>query len=242
MTIQDTFGLKYINPRNTETIATQRLSSSKTLLPPDYVSPSVRSNFSSSPRKHQQLFTQLLENEGCHLKGHVGIEKTPGTLHFFVDEEDYKKAKGKLGSLAAEVSLTHRVALVTFGNLADQKQMVEIFGQSGVTEFNRAADIPFHGNVNFCLYYFPLVPHMFSVGNEAIDKETYQYSFVYNCQKTPIEKASYQITFAYDFKPVGIYYNKEEFTVLQVFTSVSAIVTGAYVIMGMIKKAIDDLL
>eukprot|EP00826_Nyctotherus_ovalis_P060792 TRINITY_DN856_c0_g2_i6.p1 TRINITY_DN856_c0_g2~~TRINITY_DN856_c0_g2_i6.p1 ORF type:complete len:152 (-),score=40.44 TRINITY_DN856_c0_g2_i6:31-486(-) len=150
--------------------------------------------------------------------------------------------RGELGGLAPEISLAHRVGLVTFGSLADQEQMVSIFGQSRVTQFNRAAAIPFHGNVNFCLYYFPLVPHMFSVGNEAIDKETYQYSFVYNCQKTPIDKASYQITFAYEFNPVGIYYNKEEYTLLQMFTSVSAIVTGTYVIMGIIKKAIDNLL
>lgn len=235
--------MKFINPKTTEDINILRLSSRKQLLTPNYISPSVAEEFKQASSEYQTLLTQVIEGEGCQINGFLVIEKAPGSLNFFIDESRYGELRRGLGDRQIpEISFTHDVKMVTFGNLKDQKDMVKVFGKSDVTEFNRADYIPAQTDVNFCLYYFPLVPHMFSVGKEAIDKETYQYSIVYNCQEAPIRTAAYQITFAYHLNPVGIYYNKEEFTILQMFTSVSAMVTGVYVIMGIIKKPLDNLI
>jgi len=235
--------MKFIDPKNIESILTQRFSSNKRPLASNYISPPIAEEFKQASRDYQMLFTQLIEGEGCQIKGYLPIEKAPGSLHFFIDENRYGDLRRRLGDRQIpEISFTHDVKMVTFGDLKDQKEMIKVFGKSSVTEFNRADYMPAQTDVNFCLYYFPLVPHMFSLGKEAINKETYQYSIVYNCQEAPIRTAAYQITFAYHLNPVGIYYNKEEFALLQMFTSVAAIVTGIYVIMGIIKKTLDNLI
>ena len=115
------------------------------------------------------------------------------------------------------------------------------FGESSVTDFNKADEIEIQRDVNYCLYYFSSVPHMFSIGKEKISKETYQYSVVYTCESTPRPQSNYQIAFVFDVTPVGIHYNREEFTVLQVFTSVAAIIAGTYVIMGILKSSLENL-
>lgn len=108
-----------------------------------------------------------------------------------------------------------------------------------MTDFNKADDIPLQKDVNFCLYYFATVPHMFSVGKERVSKETYQYSYVYSCNNNPMPMQGYQIAFVFDMSPVGIYYNKEDWSMLQTFTSVSAIVAGVYVVMSIVKRFLD---
>lgn len=234
--------MKFINHKYTKSVKIQRYSSSNQPVELNYVSSDVSKEFKGSTDDQQILMTQVIEGEGCHIAGYILIEKAPGSIHFFIDEKKYGALRQGLGDRKIpEISFTHNVNLVTFGNYEDQQQMIKIFGRNEVTDFNRADYIPPQSDVNFCLYYFPLVPHMFSVGKEAIDKETYQYSIVYNCQETPMKSASYQITFAYHLNPVGIYYNKEEFTLLQVFTTITAIITGVYVIMGIIKQTIDNL-
>ena len=241
MTLQNSFGTQLIEPTQSNTIVVQRLSFAKKRLALNYISSDIIKKYPSEPQVNQLLLTQLFEREGCRLVGYIMIDKAPGALYFFLNIRQYELMKNIYSEeTLAQVTFTHKVNFVTLGHLTDQDKMVSLFGKSSVTDFNKARDIPTQIDVNFCLYYFPLVPHMFSIGKEKINKETYQYAVNFHCQHNPISIAAYQITFAYSIKPVGIYYSKEEYTLLQMITTISAIVTGVYVILGMIKNAIDN--
>lgn len=243
MMLTNSFGRMRLDPTSLNTVAIQRFNAQKLKLPANHISPAVSEKYKEVSPVNQLLLTQLLEREGCGLSGHIMVEKAPGSLHFFIDIRQYEfMQKVYSDTEMPKLTFTHQVGSVTVGNLADQKEMIRLFGSKSATEFNRARDIPLQNDVNFCLYYFPLVPHIFSIGKERLNKEMYQYSVTYNCQNEPVSIASYQITFAYSIKPVGIYYSEEEYSILQMLTAVTAIVTGVYVIMGMVKSSIDNFL
>lgn len=241
MTLQNSFGTQLIDPTNSKTIVIQRISSANKTLALNYISPEIIERYSQTSQVNQLLLTQLLEKEGCRLSGYTMIDKAPGALYFFLDIRQYEMMKTIYSEeVLSKITFAHKVNFVTLGYIEDQRNMIRIFGKSDVTDFNKAKYIPKQVDVNFCLYYFPLVPHMFSVGKERFNKETYQYAVTYNCQQNPISIAAYQLTLAYSIKPVGIFYSKEEYTLLQMLTSITAIITGVYVIIGIIKRAIDN--
>ncbi len=237
------FGTKFINPATTPTIRMRRLNSQLELLEQAYVSPAVATKYSNLPVDYQVLLTQALENEGCQLYGYTNVYKAPGTIHFFMNlkEHELMRAGVNVREVLQKITFTHKLKSVTFGNMTDQEDMIRLFGESSVTDFNKADEIPFQKDVNFCLYHFATVPHMFSIGKEKLNKETYQYSIVHNCQNNPMPIAAYQLTFAFDVNPIGIHYTKENWTLLQLFTSISAIIAGVYVIMSILKRALEKL-
>lgn len=80
---------------------------------------------------------------------------------------------------------------------------------------------------------------MFHIGKTSVSKETYQYSYVFSCNQQPGPMGGYHVTLGYDVGSIGVSYLREEWTLLQVFTSLSAVIAGVYVIMRIIKSSLD---
>jgi len=85
------------------------------------------------------------------------------------------------------------------------------------------------------------VPHSFYLGRDKGIRETYQYSIDYTCDNKAKTVGGYQIAFVYDMASVGIHYRLEEWSLLQLFTSVAAIISGVYVIMDILHNVLSYL-
>jgi len=235
------FGMKQIYIPRTPTIKARRLNSQLEFIQDDYISPEIREKYKNVHPQYLTYLTEVLENEGCQLSGYYDVYKAPGELSFFIYiyEQDLAKFGINTREIMDKLTLTHKLKSLTFGNITDQQTMINLFGESSITDFNKADEMPIQKDVNYCLYYLAAMPHMFSIGKEKFNKETYQYSYVYTCETTPMQIAAYQLTLAFFANPVGISYTREDWSFFTFLTSTSAIIAGIYVIMGVIKRALE---
>ena len=140
------------------------------------------------------------------------------------------------------LTFSHNIEYITFGDEASLKEVTTKFSNTYVSEFNRAAKVGSLHNESTCFYYMKAVPLWFFIGSTKISQETYQYSIDFTCEDRAKTIGGYQVTFVYDMSPIGIVYKMEEWSVWQMLVSVSAIVSGVYVLMGLLYRVFEYLL
>eukprot|EP00826_Nyctotherus_ovalis_P013986 TRINITY_DN13855_c0_g4_i1.p1 TRINITY_DN13855_c0_g4~~TRINITY_DN13855_c0_g4_i1.p1 ORF type:complete len:244 (+),score=55.62 TRINITY_DN13855_c0_g4_i1:343-1074(+) len=235
----DMFGSTWINAGE---LNMRRVSDSLQEIQSNYVSAEVDRGYSGVSEKEKILVTQIRGREGCRVSGSVKMFKLPGELHFFANPTDFDLFRLGLypSEVREQIDFSHKLQSVTFGSLSDQSAMIKLFGKTGGTDFDKVAELPAEHFANSCFHYFTSVPHMFSVGKETIHKETFQYSLVSACQSHYLFGSMPRVVVAFRTTPVGISYHKEDWSLLQTFTSFSAIIGGVYTIIGLIKRMFDQ--
>jgi len=225
----------------TKELELQRISNSLEKIKESYVDSKVNTQHPNLSEKDKRLLTQIEGKEGCRVIGSVNMFKMPGEVHFFVDLINSELSRLGLNpnKVRKDIEFSHKLQSVSFGKLADQRIMKRLFGNAIGTQFDKVGDLPAEHSRNSCLYYFISVPNMFSIHKEVIHKETYQYSLVSTCQSAYSFGNIPRIIVAFKTTPLGISYNKEDWSLLQMFISFSAIIGGIYTIMGLLKHTFD---
>ena len=241
--LSDAFRSVFLDNSGNGNIKLRRLNSQLEYVDPLYISPDVAEKHKDAPMDYKILYTEAVEHEGCQVTGYIDVYKMPGTLHFFLNlrEQELMHAGINPREILGRITFSHKLKSVTFGNVTDQKEMLRLFGESSITDFDKVNEIPYQNDVNFCLYLFHAMPHMLSIKGEKINKETYQYPTIYHCSNSPMNIAAYQVSLAYKVNQIGIHYDKEQWSLLQLFTSISAIVAGIYVVMNTLKRGLEAL-
>ncbi len=72
---RDSFGLRLVNLQTTSGVKLQRVNTRREPVDPAYISDGIREKFSHLPLRYQVGLTQILENEGCVMSGHIEIYK-----------------------------------------------------------------------------------------------------------------------------------------------------------------------
>ncbi len=232
---RDSFGVWRVNFQTETNIKLLRLDTSGKAIQDSYIAPEIATRFPKHPPATQAMFTQLFNNEGCRVMGALQISKSPGFVQFYVNlnQADLIDAQVSLSDVAPKLEFSHTIYHVSFGSQRSQWEISVKMRRDGphLTEFNKASKAGPQRNVNSCYYYMKAVPHWFVLGSQKDPHETYQYSLDYTCDNSAKTIGGYQIALVYDMSAVGIVYTKEQWSILQVLVSASAIVAGVYVVM-----------
>jgi len=236
MQLRDTLSLKNTFPVSSPTIKAERYSSRLNPLKSQYTGDAVNRVYKRSSLEDRILLTQLLEREGCRLSGYIDISKAPGSVSFFINlrQQVLNKYNINATELIKGFTFTHTINFLSFGSTKDQKEIMRSFKESSFMKFDRARDIPEQSNVDYCLYYFALIPYMF-----FIDKEVYQYSIAYNCQNSSLPTSEFQLALSYSTSHIGILYDKEKKSIGEIFITIIGVLGGVYVMISSLKKIVD---
>ena len=210
----------------------------------DYISQEVLEKYPNMIYDAKLMLTQLMNKEGCRIIGSTKMNKFRGEIHFSYNPVDDEILKAKIDSkpLKAYISFSHKINSVTYGDSKDQNIMIKTFGNNTMTKFNKFDNTPIKEGDESCFYYCSSVPHKYSIGHKNLSGETYQYSLATNCVSPYYRSYFPEVLIIFAPIPIGIYYHKDDWSMLQMFTSFSAIIGGIYTIMKIVKRACDLLI
>ncbi len=159
------------------------------------------------------------------------------------EAEEMRSVARLVENLKEGIAMDHKLNGISFGELEAQRNIQRRFGNSTITDFDLADEVPEHRKVNHCEYYMKIIPHKFFEGRTEIAKETFKYSLYYQCKESADEgEDGFQLTFMHEISSVGITYRKEEITLLQTLTALVSIIGGVYVLMGLFHSALSSVI
>jgi thiol-disulfide isomerase/thioredoxin len=179
--------------------------------------------------KHHSIFS-----EGCRVKGHLDVARTPG--HFHLQAESHRNESLN----AALTNVSHRVDMLYFSDDADGR--VVTFKQK-LFPFLSPLD-----RKTFTVERFHEAPqHYLKVVSTFVDgAEAPAYSFTHSDRvrrwrseekKTKVPQAR----FTYDFSPMSVHYNRASTKWYDFLTILFAITGGSFAVMQLCGTAVDSL-
>ncbi len=180
---------------------------------------------------------QLLDKEGCKLKGSFMVDGVPGS--FLISTKSYISTVDRLiREGVPKVNLDHKIHHLSFGE--HNKKRLNI--KRGFGNLFGGLEMPLNGMIKrtekvdrVFQYYLKVVPSKYINLNE---QTTNSYQYTYNSNEIDSFGGMSKLYFKYDISPITVEYKAYKMTFLNFFINICAILGGIFTVTGIIDAII----
>ena len=182
---------------------------------------------------YEKVKTEMINDEGCHLKGHFFVDAVPGSFH--ITSGYYGSIVQRLANeRVLKVNIQHKINQISFGEF-NKNEIWSNFGKQISKLSESLNNIKKRNDGRIYQYYLKVVPTKFLTysGKEI---NSYQYTYSSFAEFTINEMPS--IYFRYDLSPITVEYKQYRDTFLNFFINICAILGGVFTVTGIIDAII----
>jgi hypothetical protein len=186
----------------------------------------------------------VLKSEGCYINGKIPISKVSGNIHISHHNYGniYKQLKYQKRDVWDKLSFSHSFALLYFGDVEVNNDILKRFGYNQNTSFNRLSSLPNYrndkGKKNYD-YFIKLIPHLFVDNTTGQNFMAYQYSVTSKASDFDTHSEGMPIIMLhYDISPITMKVVLERKSLTHSLTHICAIVGGIYVLFSLLNRMI----
>ena len=182
---------------------------------------------------YQMVKQQLLNREGCRIKGYFLVNKVPGNFHFsshaFGPTIQRLATEGMLS-----MDLNHKINHLSFGNLDEINKVRNVFKEGVVTPLNGVVKKK-ETHRTIYEYFIQIVPTTYVTLNQFIH---YIHQFTFNENQTPSHVQYPSLYFRYELSPVTVEYTQFKDSFMHFFVQICAILGGVFSVTGIVDALI----
>lgn len=182
---------------------------------------------------YEQVKKQLVNNEGCRLKGFFYVNKVPGNFH--ISSHAFAPTIQRLAQdNLLTIDVNHKVNHLSFGNDNELRKIKKLFKQGllntldGTTKNTNRKRMIYE-------YYIKIVPSTYI---NLYKKESYVYQYNIISNESPAYNQFPTLFFRYDISPITVQFLHYRDSFLNFFIQICAILGGVYTVTGIIDAMI----
>jgi hypothetical protein len=188
-----------------------------------------------SEPNYDKIKTEILNNEGCNLKGHFFVDAVPGS--FLITSGFYGGTVQRLASEGLlKINAQHKINEISFGETSQRYLVWSNFGKQISKLSYSLNDVKkkYQQFTNVYQYYLKIVPTKYLSYKDEIND--YQYTYNSYAEKGIHEMPS--MHFRYDLSPITVEYKLYKETIMNFLINVFAILGGVFTVTGIIDAII----
>jgi len=188
-----------------------------------------------SEPNYDKIKTEILNNEGCNLKGHFFVDAVPGS--FLITSGFYGGTVQRLASEGLlKINAQHKINEISFGETSQRYLVWSNFGKQISKLSYSLNDVKkkYQQFTNVYQYYLKIVPTKYLSYKDEIND--YQYTYNSYAERGIQEMPS--MHFRYDLSPITVEYKLYKETFLNFIINIFAILGGVFTVTGIIDAII----
>ena len=188
-----------------------------------------------SEPNYDKIKTEILQNEGCNLKGHFFVDAVPGS--FLITSGFYGGTVQRLASEGLlKINAQHKINEISFGETSQRYLVWSNFGKQISKLSYSLNDVKkkYQQFTNVYQYYLKIVPTKYLSYKDEIND--YQYTYNSYAERGIQEMPS--MHFRYDLSPITVEYKLYKETFLNFIINIFAILGGVFTVTGIIDAII----
>lgn len=181
---------------------------------------------------YDMVKNQLINREGCRIKGYFLVNKVPGNFH--ISSHAFGPTIQRLANEGLlTMDLNHKINHLSFGNDEELRKVKDIFSEGvlnpldGLQKDNKYKAI--------YEYYIKIVPTTY---NDMKGITYYVHQFTSNSNESPTYEHFPTLYFRYELSPVTVEYTQYKDSFLNFFIQICAILGGVFSVTGIIDAMI----
>ena len=183
---------------------------------------------------YDKVKTEMINDEGCKLKGFFYVDAVPGT--FQITSDYYGTIIQRLANdRVLKFNSQHKIKQISFGEF-NRKEIWSNFGRN-IAKLSYLLDNVKKTDKNSKIhqYYLKIVPTKFLTYSSK-EINNYQYTYNYFGENAMHEMPA--LYFRYDLSPITVEYKQYKETFLNFFINICAIIGGVFTVTGIIDAIV----
>ena len=192
-------------------------------------------NYEIREPNFDKVKTEMINEEGCNLKGHFFVDAVPGS--FLITSGYYGNIVQRMAAeRILKINAQHRINQISFGETDKRHEIWSNFGKNIAKLSYTLNDIKkkYEQLTSVYQYYLKIVPTKYITYKNEIND--YQYTYNSYAERGIHEMPAFH--FRYDLSPITVEYKLYKDTILNFLINIFAILGGVFTVTGIIDAII----